>query len=281
MRVTKVSLYSNNIEAVTFSLNSASDLDQYMVRTMIGLDNEELIPRFYGFSLQTKQKFYDFGLKAREIVIRIVLNPRFHLDESYSDVRDELYRAISSARSGLIALHFNSGGTTVARIFGFITKFEVPHFSPLPEVQLTIRCDDPMFRAINPVTYLPAELKTTNPIIIADSLSTSPHGFQMQVTFKAASPAFTVQDLAANPEWQFKVIPSDGFLINDVLYFSSDYSNKYLYMIRSAVTTHLVDKIQPGSLWPIIFPGATTFHFPEIANFNWNKLEYYAAYWGV
>jgi len=281
MRVTNVGLYSNNVEAITFSLRDANPTAQYMVRTILGLDNEELIPRFYGFGLQTKAKFYDFGMKAREIIIRIVLNPRFKLDESYSDVRDELYRAISSARNGLVTLHFNSGGTTVSRIYGFITKFEVPYFSQLPEVQITIRCDDPMFRAINPVVYDPSELKTTNPIIIADSLSTAPHGFQMQATFKAISPSFTIQDVPTNPDWLFKITPSGGFLVGDILNFSSDYSNKYLYITRGGSTIGLVDKIQPDSIWPIIFPGATKFHFVDLAAIDWNKLEYYAAYWGV
>lgn len=282
MRVTNVGLYAaNNVEAINFSLSKSDPSAQYMVRTMIGLDAEDLVPKFYGFGLVNKPKFYDFGMKPRDIVIRIVLNPRFNLDESYSDVRDDLYRIISATRTGLITLHFNSGGTTVAKISGFITKFEVPHFAPLPEVQITVRCDDPIFRAINPVIYDPTELKTTNPIIIADSLSTAPHGFTMKVTFKATSPQFSVQDLASNPEWKFVVIPNDGFASGDVLYFSSDLANKYLYMVRASVTTHLVDRIQPGSIWPVIFPGANTFYFPEIANFNWNDITYYAAYWGV
>ncbi|MET0786291.1 MAG: hypothetical protein ABWY25_06255 [Paenisporosarcina sp.] len=285
MRVTNVSLYTGvsptGTEVLTFSLNKYDPDSVYMARNMIGLDGEELIPRFYGFGLQTKNKFYDFAMKPRDIVMRVVLNPRFHLDESYSDVRDDLYRAISAVRTGVVALHFNSGGTTVARIFGFITKFEVPHFSPLPEVQLTIRCNDPMFRAINSVLYDPTELPTVNPIIIADGLSTAPHGFFMQVTFKAAAPSFTIQDVPTNPDWTFKVTPVGGFLTGDILNFSSDYANKYLYITRGAATIYLVDKIQPDSVWPIIFPGATKFHFVDIASFNWNKLEFYAAYWGV
>lgn len=282
MRVTNVSLFAGKIEAISFSLSKSDPSAQYMVRDMIGLDTDELIPRFYGFGLQTSPKYYDFKLKPRLIVIRIVLNPRFNIDESYSDVRDTLYRAISAARTGLVTLQFNSGGTTVAQIMGFITKFEVPYFTPLPEVQITVRCDDPMFRAINPVVYKPADLKTVNPIIIADSLSTAPHGIKFQLTFKAASPALTIQDAATNPEWVFKVMPSGGFLAGDVVYFTSEYtSNKQLYMVRAGVTTYLVDKIQSNSIWPIVFPGGSTFYFLEIANFDWNTLEYHAAYWGV
>ena len=281
MRVTNVALYANQEEAVSFSLREFEPTAQYMIRAIVGLDAEEIIPKFYGFGLNTQPRFYDMGMKAREIVIRIVLNPRFNLDESYSDVRDDLYRIISATRSGQVVLHFNSGGTTVAQIAGFITKFEVPHFTALPEVQLTISCNDPMMRAINPVIFEAADLRTTNPLIIADSLSTAPHGFDFNVTFTAVAPSFTVQDDPTNPEWIFKVIPNGGFAVGDVLYFSSEYSDKSLYMVRAGATTHLVDKIQPGSIWPIIFPGANEFHFLDIASFNWNELVYYAAYWGV
>lgn len=282
MRVTSVGLYSSLYEeAITFSLRDADPTAQYMVRTIIGIDAEEIIPRFYGFGLQTKSRFYDFGMKARDIVIRVVLKPRFNLDESYSDIRDELYRAISANRTGIVMLHFNSGATTVARIPGFITKFEVPYFSREPEAQITVKCDDPMFRGLNPVLYLPAQLKTTNPVIVADSLSTAPHGFSFQVTFKATTATFTIQDVQTNPDWQFIVTPNGGFLSGDKLYFSSDYSNKYLYMVRGAATTYLVDRINPASIWPVIFPGGNSFHFVNIAQFDWNNLEYYPAYWGV
>lgn len=282
MRVTSVGMYSSNYEeGITFSLRDADPTAQYMVRTIIGIDAEEIIPKFYAMGLQTKGRFYDFGMKPRDVVIRAVLKPRFNLDESYSDVRDELYRAISANRTGITTLHFNSGATTVAKISGFITKFEVPYFAREPEVQVTVRCEDAMFRAINPVSYVASELKTTNPIIIPDSLSTAPHGFQFQVTFKATSADFRIQDVATGPDWQFIVTPNGGFLNGDVLYFSSDYSNKYLYMVRSGATTHLLDRINPQSVWPILFPGANSFHFVNLAQINWNSLSYYPAYWGV
>jgi hypothetical protein len=282
MRVTSVALYSSTLsEAITFSLSNADPSDQYVVRTIIGLDAEEIIPKFYGLGLKTKPRFYEFGLKAREIVIRVVLNPRFNLDEAYSDVRDQLYRTISATRMGVVVLHFNSGATTVCKIEGFITKFEVPYFTELPEAQLTIRCDDPIFRAINPVSYASADLKTTNPVIIPDSLSTAPHGFTMQQTFKASSTTYLIQDDPTQPEWVFKVTPASTFLSGDIINFSSENSNRYIYMVRAGVTTYLMDRIQPGSMWPTMFPGSNSFQFVTLPSLNWNSLEFYPAYWGV
>lgn len=282
MRVTNVEMYSSTFEEpINFSLRATDPNAKYQVKTIIGLDAEEIIPKYYGQGLATSPKYYDFSLKPRDIILRIVLNPNYRLQESPSDVRDDLYRAISADRTGRVVLHFRSGGAVVSRIFGSIIKFEVPYFAKLPEVQFTVRCNDPMFRGVNPVHFAPNELVTVNPVLLPDSLSTSPHGFTMQVTFKAAAPSFTIQDVQTNPEWIFKVIPSGGFLNGDALFFSSEFSNKYLYMVRSGVATQLIDKVQPNSMWPIIFPGQNSFWFVDLASINWNFIDYYAAYWGV
>jgi hypothetical protein len=283
MRVTSVEMYSAAYEeAISFSLLGGEPNAEYQIRTILGLDADDLVPKFYGWSLSGTNKYYDFTLKPRDIVMRIILVPRFRIDESYSDVRDHLYRVISANRTGVVVLHFKSGATLVSRIFGSIIKFEATHFTNLPEVQLTIRCNDPMFRAINPVVFEPVELATVNPVLIPDSISTAPHGFTMQLTFDAAAASFTIQDLITSPEWKFKVIPDGGFLSGDVLYFSSEHSNKYIYYIRGGSTiVHLGDKIESGSIWPMLFPGQNEFQFLDISSFNWNSVEYYAAYWGV
>jgi hypothetical protein len=182
----------------------------------------------------------------------------------------------------LVTLHFNSGATIVAKIEGFISKFEVPYFTETPEAQITIVCKDPMFRAINPVVMESTDLSSINPIMVPDSMSTAPHGFSMDVIFTDPSTTFLIQDDPTHPEWTFKVTPGGfGFVIGDHLYFCSEYTNRYLYMVRGGVTTHLLDKIEPGSIWPTIFPGFNTFQIVTLPKLNWGSLQYYAAYWGV
>ena len=78
-----------------------------------------------------------------------------------------------------------------------------------------------------------------------------------------------------------KITPNGGFLVNDVLHFSSDYGAKDLYVTRGSVVTHLIDKIEPGSIWPVLFPGATEIYFVNFGKFTWNYLEYHSAFWGV
>lgn len=281
MRVTTIKLLSNDIEAIRFDLRAVAAKSQYIIRNIVGLDADDLVPRFYGFSKDGAKRFYEFKPKPKDIVMRIVVNPRYNLDETNSDIRDNLYKLISATRTGLVDLEFLGGASTVARISGHIIKFEVPYFSNEPELQITIRCNDAMFRGINPVSFEADDISSTNPLVFGDSISTAPHGFSMQVTLTGTLSNFTIQDKATDPEWDFKVIPSSNFLSGDTIHFSSEFNNRYLYMVRSAVTTHLLDRIETTSVWPLVFPGRNELHFPDIASFDWDFISFYPAFWGV
>lgn len=281
MRLTALSLFSDLEEAMRFDLRSVGANSKYIVRSMVGIDAEELTPRFSGFSKDGKKRFYDFKLKPREIVMRIVLNPKFRVNEGYSDLRDNIYKAISATRTGEVKLQFHSGAATIAETYGHIIRMVVAHFEQTPELHITVKCNDPMLRGINPVHMVDADIPTVNPIVIADNSSTAPHGFHIVLTFTATTAAFTLQDEATDPEWDFKITPASSFLSGDVLHISSEFNNKQVYMIRSAVTTHLMDKVDPTSAWPLIFPGFNQFHFVNMANIDLDEITYTPAYWGV
>jgi hypothetical protein len=247
-----------------------------------GLDAEELISKFYGKG--GGARFYDVVMRPREVVLNAVLNPNFKNNETYSDVRDELYRAISASMAGGVTLRFSDRAAAIAQLTGSIVKFEVPHMTQTPEVTITIRCDDPILRAVSPMSWVygTSEHPGSSPILIPDGKSTAPHGFSFQLACHTDTPDFTIADQLFFPTWTFHVIPDGGFDVGDVLYFSSDYSNRYLYKVNGSTTTHLVDKISPDSVWPIVFPGQNVFHMSNLARFDWTGyLQYYPAYWGV
>lgn len=282
MRVTSIGLYDpNNKEVATFALRSETTKSRYMVRQIIGMDADDLTPKFYGFGLNGVNKFYSFGLKTREIVIRVMLNPAFSLNEEVSDLREELYKAISSSRTGLVDLRFFSGGVALSKLQGRIVKLEAGYFNQSPEVQLTIRCFDSMFRGINPIRLSGSEIPPTNPLRLTDSLSTAPHGFAASVTATVAIPSIRIQDKETSPDWTFEIIPSGGIHVGDILYFSSDFAAKALHIDRAGVIIPLIDRIKTGSIWPMIFPGMTELYFTNRGSFTWNFIEYHTAFWGV
>lgn len=282
MKITNIQLYSNNKNVATFSFRDPSAKNPYIAQGVFGLDADEIIPKYYGLSTGGVDKYYDMSVKSREVVIRIALNPQFSDGKSYSDLRDDLYRVISSSRTGKVQLRLNNGLSNVAVLYGFVTKFETPLFNQLPEVQITIKCDDPMLKALEPVYVNHFLIGTADTIV--DDKSTASHGFNFDLTFNADSLSFVIRD-SATPTWTFTVTPGlisglTGFKTNDKLYFSSDFKDRQLYIVRSSVVIKIIDKIQPGSVWPIMFPGENDFQFVS-GNFTWDSFSYYPTYWGV
>lgn len=281
MRVTGVELSSDNANIISFGMGDVSSTDKYLIKTIVGLDADEVIRKFYSFASNSSSKFYNFSMKKREIVFRIVLNPNYSINEDFSDVRDEIYRSISSSRTGLINILFRSGGAAVAQISGYFTKFEVPYFSKVPELQITINCDDFMLRGFNPVELDAQMLGASNLIYVSDSISTAPHGMTLSLTYDTASPYFKITDSLTEPSWSFTVTPQGGFLPGDNLVILSEYDTRSVYMVRSSVTIPILDRIATDSIWPILFPGSNEFYIFDRSKFDWNYVSFYTAYWGL
>ena len=298
MKITNISLVSEGSELANFSFRDPSSRNRYVVKGVFGLDADEINSVYYGDSLDGLQHYRESRLKGRELVFRVVLNPKFSEGESYSSLRDDMYRTISRSRTGLIDVHFNNGGSTTAKVSGYVTKFEAALFNRDAEVQITMKCDptSSMLRAPERF-YLDADTLIAS-TTIRDDLSTAPHGFKFQATITAIAEVLVISDSATTPTWQFVVQPgtigaSSGFLVNDVVYFSSEPNDKYFYIVRSATTYQLVSKIWTGSKWPILFPGGNDLEFrtldlvggavPTTATkaYTWNEFSYYPTYWGI
>lgn len=282
MRLTSVVLHSDyDSEDVEFSLRENDVKNRYIVRSMVGIDADELVPKFNGVGIETGSKFYETVMKPRNIVMRVALNPFYHINENASDLRDELYRIISSNRSGQLQAQFKSGAATVCGITGMITKFEVGHFTRLPEVQITLNCPDPMFRSLNPVDFDIADLPTANPLIISDISSTAPHGFSFKVELTAPFASFKIQNHPTTPDWEFEIEPLGGFVSGDELHFSSEFGQKTIYHQKTVGSGPIMDKVTPNSIWPFIFPGHNRFHFSAMNVMDWLELSYHSSYWGL
>jgi len=279
MKVTGVELSSESANIFKFGFSDVQSNDKYLIKHITGLDADDINRKFYGFGSASNSKFYRYGISKREVVMRVVLNPNYEINESYSEIRDELYRAISSSRTGSVNLMFVNGGAAVASLDGYITKFEVPYFSKIPELQITIATDYPLLRGFNPVEYEGPDLPTTNMMYISDALSTAPHGFSFELEFTTEISGFYIQDQQSNPEWAFGL--SYTFLTGDVLTFSSELTDKKMYVTRSGIEYNLLDRVTPTSVWPVVFPGANEYYFAQMGTFDWISLSYYPTYWGI
>lgn len=285
MRVTGLDLISNDLNVISVGLRQAGEADKFLAKGIFGLDAAELTPKFYAFGANDGSKFYEHSLKPREIVMRLVLNPNYTLNERPASIRDDLYRFVSASRSGELSVVLRSGASSVAQVTGRITKFEVPHFSKIQELQITLVCDDPIFRSISDVELEEPQLGTSWPYYINDALSTAPHGMLMEwEALDDDLTSFGIQDASADANWFFRVsLPSAD--TGDILRISSDYGSKYVSLEVASVETMIASSIETGSLWPVVFPGENVFHPWEVgtdpAAWKLNRVTFKPAYWGV
>lgn len=281
MKVTGLQIVSDEVALFTLSLQKAPSNAKFILKAHSGLDADEIIRKFYGFSNTSRTRLATPVLPRRDIVLRIQLNPDYSIDETFSDIRDDYYRAISLNRSGILGINLLSGGGVVATISGFIKKVEVPLSSETPELQLTLECIDPMFRGINPVVYTPDQLSGFSPVVIGDSISTAPHGMTFVLEYTATDGFFRIQDKLSFPEWKFQVVPEGGFLVGDRLTLSSEFGQTVIYLTRDDEDIPLMDTVEPGSYWPVVYP-KTNYYYPyDTSRFDWISISYYPAFWGV
>lgn len=285
MRVTSVELRpEGSSDVIQLSFRDPRSLNPFQCKSIAPLDADELTPQFYGTSGDSTKKYYQMAQKTRAPVALIGLNPRYGEpdDNSYSELRDRLYRLIQSSRTGVVDIVFQADGEDVALISGTVSKIEAGHFTQTPEVQITFNCKNPMLQS--PSRFVLAGGEVGPPVVedditIVDEISTAAHGFRFQAEFSAPYTSFVMSPPGVSPEWVFDIRPYGGFLAGDVLYFSSEVRNKYLYIKRSGSTIHLGDAIQTNSIWPILFPGTNAFHTNHAV--TWNSIDHYVTYWGV
>lgn len=277
MKVTSIEVHPDgSSQVIVLSFRDPKRLNPYNVRKIVGLDADEIVPRYYGVS--GTKKYYTLSLEKRDIVMQIELNPSYSLGQTPSDLRDAVYKMISSSRTGVIEVQFKNGSEVVAAVSGFVSKVENDLSEKTSLVNLTIACKEPFLKAPErtSLNVLSLDPLSSN---LADIKSSAPHGFIFEMG--VLSPISSLVITPPDDSWYFTVTPPGGFLSTDVIHFSSELNNKYLFVRRSGSDIHLAESIVAGSVWPILFPGDNVFEFANEADLTWVSVAYYPTYWGV
>lgn len=287
MKVTSVEIHPENSASVAvLNYKDVEGQSPYTVQSIVGLDADQIVARAY---LGSDIIQNDLALLNRTIGVQIDLNPDFDERVSYSDLRDALYKLIWSGRSGLIALQFKDGTDTVAVISGTVQKFETVQFSKKQSVKLTIFCDQPMLRAPTRTNVYVDDLLSRH-FTITEEKSTAPHGFQMKITMKRPVASLLIgaphEGLFYGVSLLMKPTAVGGFQTGDLVFLSSEFGDKYLYITRGGEDLPIVDSIQFDSSWPLIFPGSNDFFIKDQDHMAYdvaeiNTLSYYPTFWGV
>lgn len=281
MKVTSIEIRPDNSpEIIELSFRDPLRENSFNVKGITGLDADEITPRYVGMSTSSTSSLFEMALNKREIVLKIEINPQYANKESFASLRDRLYRTVFTSRTGKVQLRFKNLSVYVAELSGFITKFEVAYFDQVPELQMTVKCDEPMLKGPTPIDVLVRDIDLAE-FVIDDSISTAPHGFAFEIELTdVLVDTIDISD-PDDDSWKFIISPGWGWLAGDKVSFSTDFKNKQLFLIRSGVSYYLADIIAAGSAWPLIFPGANKFSFTNADVLQINSMSFYPAYWGV
>lgn len=278
MRVTNIQFTSaNSSETLTLSYRDPASKGPYQVKAITGLDLDEVSQQFVGVGGSTGAKFFELVVPKRVIVVRMQLNPNFGGGASYSTLRDDLYRLMSSSRSGLVTMALKDGLETVAIVMGFISKIEASTFTNKPEVQFTLTCEDGMLRSPEPIMVDVSGLDPEN-FTIEDPYSTAPHGLCIYVKLNDSIPKFTITD--ETNDWKFEAQGPSNFAAGTELLICSDHTRKFFGKIILGVEVPSANIILPNDIWPMMFPGPTNFVLPN-PGVELLHIDYYANYWAV
>lgn len=286
MKITSIDLYSNKLKAASFSFRDPGATRPYIVEAMTGLDADEIVPKFYGLAFN---RHHNLTQLKRTVVLKITLNPNFSIGKTPSELRDDLYRTISSSRTGKVELRFNNGFTPVAGFSGFISKFESPMFNKTSQVQITIDSDEGMLYGLSEIVVNPLKLGAPEEgFTIVDDISTAPHGFRFQTVFTSSALSFLMSEITEDSLNTFTVTPGlvgglTGFQAGDQLFFSSYEGYKEFFILRGMGYIYsLIDKIDTVSnTWPMMFPGPNTYSIAGPGTFTWTEFSYTPVFWGI
>lgn len=264
--------------------------DKYILKAASGLGVDDIFKQDAGYFInpytpEFTYNYYDMLLKERVVNLVVDINPDYSEDEMARFLRDEIYKSISYSRQKELELRFSikhaSGSSDTASLFGDITKVEGDIFSADSQVGITFKCLDPFFKSVSEIEYDDPDHWGGEPDVIevTDDYSTAPHGFRIVFTFDEDCDSFKIYN---SDNEGFTVV--HDFLDGQELHFSSEFNNRDIFMYVSGDKFSMMDKIAPGSVWPVMKPGDNQFKMFEPfgdAHGAVNLFYYRKTYWGA
>lgn len=260
-------------------VDSSAGYNGYILKNAVGIGPPDFISAVEGFDVNGVPIMESVPDK-REIALRVAFRPG--IGQSVQQLRSDLYRYISRS----VSLSFMNQAQTLARINGFIQKFETLHFSSQPEIQITIRCKTGEFSSPTPVTIPLSVIDNAAPIITYNE-GDAPTGLDLKFTVTAAHSDFTISNYGkfwhsgeGTVDNQF--IMTYDFEIDDEITICTTPGKRKITLLRSAVEYDLAGYLNGGVVWPKLYPGVNTFDWDILDTWmSWDSATYTPKFWGV
>lgn len=236
--LTGIEIYNTNGSLVlTLPVAAPDPSVPYVVTNIEGLGPVKADITTSAFASQDGGLIQASRTGMRNIVMSVGYRPDYLLNQSVQTLRRELYPYFSP--KGAVRLRFlNDDGPTV-EISGVVESHDPILFTQEPEVQISIMCALPNFKAITE-TVLNGFNNVPMPV---SHFGTGDSGFVYRLFVNRAIPLIKLQnEIDDDISYGTDLVNGDQVIISTVR------GNKYVSLIRGGVTTNDLDGIIAGSL---------------------------------
>lgn len=281
--ITEVKAYSSWASAPTLLLTDPGrvDTDLIQIRNINGLDPVKASVNTTPHGSIDGESFVGTSVPKRNIVLTLYPNPDWDI-WSPEALRKLIYQYFMPKLP--VRLVFESDDMDPVEIFGIVESVENNMFSKDLEIQVSIICPDPYFRAVSPTVItgqaiLEAGVPTT--VEYEGNIQT---GINVKVTWVSGAVPSFIGIRMDNAETSYLVTDTDVDATN-FFEMSSVQMKKFVQNVdlNSGIIDSLLFKalLEEGSFWPNLQPGDNEFSVITDQGVQDWELTYYALYGGL
>ena len=219
----------------------------YLVKDADGLDPVKANVSTTGYANQDGGFYQSAKTEMRNIVLTLGYRPDITSGKSIQTIRREMYGIFDP--KALVNLRFIDSDEAPVEIDGYVESHETSIFSRDPEVQISILCPDPYFRAIKPVVL---SAMNNNPIYTS-YFGTAETGFLFELLVNRNFSGTLLRAYISDDNY-YDIHYGGALVSGDVLSISTERGNKFVRRTRGGETVSVLNGITRGELSMTISP---------------------------
>lgn len=253
----------------------ADPSDHYILKSVDGLGPPDITNAIA--QLDSGGRYGGRQAAPKQLIFTIGLNPRWDNGQTALELREEIYKLLSTGYNPSVPIRLLNGDTPVAKTTGYVAHIDPDLFSKDPQIVLTMDTLDAYLHDVNPTHYGHNDIGGFRPVVV--NPGTAEVGFQFAVKFTAARNKWFIkvrEHQNIGMEFDF------DFSIGDVLAVSTIPGSKYVHWNKHrGKVTNKMGILTNSSEWLTLHPDVNHFVVPKTGWVWKGPLQFTARWWGA
>lgn len=222
-------------------------------------------------------------IQEREVVVTFRLNPDWKTGQSYSELRNRLYSTLSGGRGNYVTVTIGSGEDQ-AELTGYVNNIDVSIYTRTPEVQISIRCPNPLLRSTKEDVYYASESSTTvgeetwwEYSASINNEDAAPTGFVAEAALQTH--ITTEFELETTLSEKLRVVgPPSDLTLEDSFVINTNSGTRDVTSVRYG---NFIGFLMPDSKWPILSSTTEDVVFRSKTKAHGVQFKVRKQWWGI